>query len=581
MLVLIPLMAVLTALEGRLPDGHDTALGPLMGAATGRPTGPRVGALVGGLLGDQLDKQHAAKAERDVVAVGSKTTVWARVSGKLVVDAVTRELSDEHLAEFARIDPKLIRANAAATNPGPGPAPSLPPGRPTVGAGLGTLAGNDIDRRHANGADPDAAYAAELLDILNTTKPPQTFVVTLGLLGEAKIDPRRVVPIAIRGAERLGIFGKRDAVDSDDTTDGTARRVTGMIVDLARQSRPSGKETSAASPAKPAQAESKRPVRTIYVPLFRSEAKAKGSSRLATDLTEDTIRAIGTRTPYKVVADPKNADTELLVTIAAVELTTRGPDPKAGIRERETLVVVHAEVLWRDLRTGEILAAEGRVGDKPAAVRIRTGTTGAGAMTAADGVFDPEVFERLTEQVVSLLEKPLERSPSRRDKLIGRPGEIVPVQPWQAERLDEKYKAADPGRVPILPPVRAGFPNPINCCDEPTDREVLAAFPAAAKGIPAVYTETRDNFRITKELESEKLDAQRFYPLVGVARAHHGTWKCTVRFTETVASDYPFPVTVSRDRTEVIRVRTTHLHFTEPQKGPATRDLTTDPSPRP
>lgn len=72
--VLIPLLAVLAALDGRWPDGRDVALGPLVGAAIGGPFGGP-GALVGALVGNGLDKEHAAKSERAPVTVGSKTTV--------------------------------------------------------------------------------------------------------------------------------------------------------------------------------------------------------------------------------------------------------------------------------------------------------------------------------------------------------------------------------------------------------------------------------------------------------------------------------------------------------------------------
>src|SRR5690606_15341605 len=48
----------------------------------------------------------------------------------------------------------------------------------------------------------------------------------------------------------------------------------------------------------------------------------------------------------------------------------------------------------------------------------------------------------------------------------------VPIQPWVAERMEEKYCHKNDGRVPIMPPIRDGFPPPI-CEDPPSDQEVL------------------------------------------------------------------------------------------------------------
>jgi hypothetical protein len=168
-----------------------------------------------------------------------------------------------------------------------------------------------------------------------------------------------------------------------------------------------------------------------------------------------------------------------------------------------------------------------------------------------------QVCARVAAEVMSVLEEswrdPVapQKQPAR-DKPKSLPSVIVPVPPWQTERMSEKYKkddAADAhsGRGPIFPPIRDGFPNPIDCCDEPSDKTVLAALPPLKCGVPLLYAESRADVRIKKELEVERLEAVRCYPLAGPARAHHGTWKCTVTFTETVTSEYPFPVKMSRE----------------------------------
>src|SRR3712207_4704943 len=59
----------------------------------------------------------------------------------------------------------------------------------------------------------------------------------------------------------------------------------------------------------------------------------------------------------------------------------------------------------------------------------------------------------------------------------------VPVPPWVTERMEQKFAHKNDGRVPIMPPIRAGYPDPI-CEDPPTDAEVLRAMPRVPRGVP-------------------------------------------------------------------------------------------------
>jgi hypothetical protein len=59
---------------------------------------------------------------------------------------------------------------------------------------------------------------------------------------------------------------------------------------------------------------------------------------------------------------------------------------------------------------------------------------------------------------------------------------------------------------------------------------------------------------------------------------HHCHWKCTVYYTETIESGYPFPFRCKRPRVQVVYVDLDHLHL-YPGKSPdarnsVTRDLT-------
>jgi hypothetical protein len=135
----------------------------------------------------------------------------------------------------------------------------------------------------------------------------------------------------------------------------------------------------------------------------------------------------------------------------------------------------------------------------------------------------------------------------------------VPIQPWVAERMDEKYNHRNDGRVPIMPPIRDGYPPPI-CEDPPSDQEVLRAMPRVARGAAYLYEEFRDDIIIAKNRLVDKIDPPRFFPLVGPAQLHHCHWECVIYWTETIQSDYPFPTYIKRQRTQVIYIDKDHLH---------------------
>ena len=136
----------------------------------------------------------------------------------------------------------------------------------------------------------------------------------------------------------------------------------------------------------------------------------------------------------------------------------------------------------------------------------------------------------------------------------------VPVQPWVTERMEDKYLHLNDHRTPIMPPIRDGFPPPL-CVDEPTEQEVLRAMPRVARGVPFVYEEFRDDIEIVCEKLVDKIDPPRFFPLVGPAQLHHCHWKCTIYYTETIESGYPFPFRCKKPRVEVIYIDKDHLHL--------------------
>jgi len=154
----------------------------------------------------------------------------------------------------------------------------------------------------------------------------------------------------------------------------------------------------------------------------------------------------------------------------------------------------------------------------------------------------------------------------------------IPVQPWMTERMEEKVCIFTDANTPILPPIPPGY-RPL-CEDVPDRRTIIRAMPRVARGVPYVYEEFRDDMDFTIEKLADVIDPPRFFPLIGPAQLHHCHFKCTVYYTETIQSSYPFPFKCTRRRTEVVYIDRDHLHQCVPTAETRqffTRDLTTRP----
>lgn len=95
-----------------------------------------------------------------------------------------------------------------------------------------------------------------------------------------------------------------------------------------------------------------RGIKTVRVPIFENATIWRG---LEYDLTQAVIREIELRTPYKVVSADCNADTELRGKVVSFNKLIVNRNQLNEVREAETTLGV--EVIWRDLRSGEILSA--------------------------------------------------------------------------------------------------------------------------------------------------------------------------------------------------------------------------------
>jgi hypothetical protein len=151
----------------------------------------------------------------------------------------------------------------------------------------------------------------------------------------------------------------------------------------------------------------------------------------------------------------------------------------------------------------------------------------------------------------------------------------IPVPPWTAERMENKYAHRNDGRTPIMPPIADGVPPPI-CEDAPSDAEVLRAMPRVPRGVPYIYETFRDDIVIVKNRLVDKIDPPRFFPLVGPAQLHHCHWECVIYYNELVQSDYPFPTYIRKARIQVIYIDKDHLHMYVGPNPDVQRQITQD-----
>ena len=96
-------------------------------------------------------------------------------------------------------------------------------------------------------------------------------------------------------------------------------------------------------------------ITSVYVPVFHNRAFQTTPYRgLEVDITQAVIREIGRTTTFKVVSDPSRADTELLGAVVQIQKQIMNRNQQNMVRDGD--VVVDVDVVWRDLRTNEILS---------------------------------------------------------------------------------------------------------------------------------------------------------------------------------------------------------------------------------
>ncbi len=148
-------------------------------------------------------------------------------------------------------------------------------------------------------------------------------------------------------------------------------------------------------------------IRTVRVPIFKNLTFHRA---VEFDLTRAIVREIEAKTPYKVVGENEDADTELTGTVFTLTKTLLNRNPLNEVREAETLLA--ADVVWRNLRTGDILsgprpppgAPPPSPDAKPNPVRIQSLAGFIPELGESFATARKKNVDRLAVQVVSMME---------------------------------------------------------------------------------------------------------------------------------------------------------------------------------
>ncbi len=97
-------------------------------------------------------------------------------------------------------------------------------------------------------------------------------------------------------------------------------------------------------------------IRSVYIPTFKLAPVVTTPLRnIDVELTDAVVKELTARkTPIKVISDPARADTELIGTIMLVNKSV--PTRNLLALPLESELTIHVDLVWRDLRTGELLS---------------------------------------------------------------------------------------------------------------------------------------------------------------------------------------------------------------------------------
>ena len=156
-------------------------------------------------------------------------------------------------------------------------------------------------------------------------------------------------------------------------------------------------------------------IKTVRVPIFKNATFRRG---LEFELTRAVVREIEAKTPYKVVSDGC-PDTELIGTVVFLNKNLLNRNQLNEVREAET--VLAAEIIWRDLRSGDILSRPrqnpgtppppppgppGAPAPPPPPVLVQSTATFIPELGESLTTAEKKNVDRLAVQIVSMMEIP-------------------------------------------------------------------------------------------------------------------------------------------------------------------------------
>jgi len=134
-------------------------------------------------------------------------------------------------------------------------------------------------------------------------------------------------------------------------------------------------------------------VKTVAVPIFASKEYRRN---LEFGLSSDLVKFIELRTPYKVVQDPKRADSELRGEVTTLYAPAITEDVKTN-NPQNYQVILSCWFEWKNLKTGEIMARSDSI--------TAMGTYAPAIGETLDSATN-SATSRLAERVVEAMEKP-------------------------------------------------------------------------------------------------------------------------------------------------------------------------------
>ncbi len=141
-------------------------------------------------------------------------------------------------------------------------------------------------------------------------------------------------------------------------------------------------------------------VRSVYVPIFKSESFRRG---IEYQLTEAVQKQIQQRTPFLLVGTEEEADTKLTGRILNETKTVLGQTQYSDARQLQLNLMV--EVTWEDLRTRKILKRQ-RVPVGPDTVQQNAQSEFAPEVGQSLATATQQVTDSMARNIVGMMEVP-------------------------------------------------------------------------------------------------------------------------------------------------------------------------------